>query len=127
MAATVNYASTPRNSGVNISTANTNRDGTGTLGTVFTAGASGSRIDLVDIVAQGTTTAGVVRLYVYDGTTNRLLSEHLVGAITPSTTVEVFNTQITFDNGLILPVNYILKASTHNAETFGVIAQSGDY
>lgn len=127
MAATVNYASTPRSSGVNISTANTNRDGTGTLGTVFTAGASGSRIDLVDIVAQGTTTAGVVRLYVYDGTTNRLLSEHLVGAITPSTTVEVFNTQITFDNGLILPVNYILKASTHNAETFGVIAQGGDY
>ncbi len=127
MATTVNYASTPRCGQGQVATANTNRDGTGTLGNVFAAGASGSRIDSVKIVATGTTTAGVVRLFIYDGTNNRLLSEHLVGAITPSTTVEVYNTEITYENGLILPTNYILKASTNNAETFNLHAIGGDY
>lgn len=127
MATTVNYASTPRCGSGQVATANTNRDGSGTLGNVLAAGASGSRVDYVDIVATGTTTAGVVRLFIYDGTNNRLLSETLVGAITPSTTIAVFSARISWDQGLILPANYILKASTNNAETFNVIAFGGDY
>src|ERR1051326_122814 len=59
---------------VTISTANSNLDGTGTLGTVFTASAGnkGALISSVIIKAQVSTTPGMVRLFIYDGTNTRL-------------------------------------------------------
>ena len=70
MATTAQYASTVKSAIAQISTANTNRNGTGTIGTVFTGAAGGSRIDDITITATGTTTAGVVRLFINDGTTS---------------------------------------------------------
>ena len=110
-----------------ISTANTNRDGTGTLGTVHTAGEHGSRIDLIRVVGTGTTTAGVVRIFVDDGSNVRLLKEILVDAITPSTSIEVFTDEYQPTEPLLMPATWILKASTHNAEAFNVFAIGGDY
>lgn len=128
------YAATPRNSAVNITTANTNRDGTGTIGTVFTAGSSGSRIDRIVIKATSTTTAGMVRLYVYNGSTYYLLREIAISAITPSSTVATYETAMASNNAadigflpLILPNGYSLRASTHNGESFNVIAIGGDF
>lgn len=123
------FAVTPKVGMVQISTANTNRDGTGTIGTVFTAGASGSVVKKIRISAAGTTTAGVVRLFLDDGSNIRLMQEVIVPAITPSTTVEAFARTITFgpDDILHLPSNtWLLKASTHNAETFNVFAFYAD-
>ncbi len=121
MATTPAFAATPATAVVQISTANTNRDGTGTIGTVLTAGSSGTRVDQVDITATGTTTAGVVRLFIHDGSNARLWREVLVTATTPSTTVAVWSQSLT-DLGLILKNGYSLRASTHNAETFNVAA-----
>ena len=124
------FASTPRCAMAQATAANTNRDGTGTLVTVLTAGATGSRLERVRIVAAGTTTAGVVRLFIHDGTNARLLHEMLVSAITPSTTVQVWSADIdmSFNGGsILLPNGYSLRASTHNAETFNVIAIGGDF
>jgi hypothetical protein len=127
MATQAQYAATPRGVVVQVSTANTNRDGTGTLATVMTAGSNGTRIDDIWIVATGTTTAGVVRLFVNDGSNSRLWQEILVTAITPSTTVQVFNTAL-FNQALILPSGYSLTASTNNAETFNIIvSRAGDF
>jgi hypothetical protein len=110
-----------------ISAANTNRDGTGTLVTVVSAGASGSRLDRLRIVASGTTTAGVVRLFLNDGTNKYLIKERLVTAITPSATIAVFEDEVNFGDGLVLPNGWSLMAGTHNAEAFKVFAQGGDY
>lgn len=124
--ATPIFAQAVRHSAVAIATANTNRDGTGTIGTVFTADATdGSVVDHIDICATGTTTAGVVRLYVHNGSTAFLWKELLVGAITPSATVAAFMRRIDCslpDNELTLPAGWSLRASTHNAETFNVHA-----
>lgn len=132
MSTAANYASTPKCGIGQISTANTNRDGTGTIGTIFTAGASGSRIDRVNIQAVGTTTAGMVRLFIHDGTNSRLYHEEPVGAMTPSATVAAaFATcePITYPTKfpLVLPSGYSLRASTEKAETFNVIAMGGDF
>jgi hypothetical protein len=110
-----------------ISAANTNRDGTGTLVTLVSAGASGSRIDRLRIVASGTTTVGVVRFFLNDGTNKYLIKERLVTALTPSTSVAVFEDEVSFGDGLALPNGWSLMASTHNAEAFKVFAQGGDY
>lgn len=131
MASTPAYAATPKVGIGQISTANTNRDGTGTIGTVFTAGSSGSRIDRVVIEATSTTTAGMVRLFIHNGTTAYLYDEIPVTAITPSGTVQAF--QATREAvskptlyPLVLPTGYSLRASTNNAETFNVAAVGGD-
>lgn len=126
------YASTPRCGIGQASAANTNRDGTGTLATILTAGASGSRIDAVNIKAVATTTAGMIRLFIHDGTNARLLTELPVLALTPSATLPSWEAQLTTNNmsqvlPVILPTGYSLRASTHNAETFNVIAIGGDF
>jgi hypothetical protein len=127
MSATANYASTPATAVAQVTAANTNRDGTGTIVTVLTAGASGTRVDDVVITATGTTTAGMVRLYVHDGTNARLLREVSVTAITPSGTVSAFTSSI-FNLQLLLKTGWSLRASTHNAETFNIIvARAGDF
>jgi hypothetical protein len=131
MGASANYASVPKVGVAVISTANTNRDGTGTIGTVFTAGASGSRIERIVIQATGTTTAGMVRLFLHDGTNARLYEEIAVLAITPSGTVTAFAFTIEAYSTptympIVLPTGWSLRASTNNAETFNVIAIGGD-
>lgn len=121
------YIGTPKAWVVSIATANTNRDGTGTVGTLATAGTSGSLIDLVRVVASVTTTAGVVRLFLHDGTNYFLYKELLVTAITPSTTQEVFTVEYTPTSPLYLPSGWSLRASTHNSETFKLVATGGDF
>jgi hypothetical protein len=128
--ATPIFIQTPRAAVGQISTANTNRDGTGTIGTIWTAGANGSLITGIDIQATGTTTAGVVRLFIHDGTNARLWREVLVSAITPSTTVAAYRATLdlsTEGTALWLSTGYSLRASTHNAETFNVTARGGDF
>lgn len=127
MSTTANYAATPRSALGQVSTANTNRDGTGTIATIFTAGASGSRIDDITIIATGTTTAGMVRLFLHDGTNARLWAEVPVSAATPSGTVQAFAASL-LNQSLILPSGWSLRASTNNAETFNVIVdRAGDF
>lgn len=132
MAAIPQYASTPKCGIGQVSVANTNRDGTGTIATIFSAGASGSRIDAIDLKAVGTTTAGMIRLFIHDGTNARLLTEVPVTALTPSATLPSWEAQLNTNSmsqvlPIILPTNYSLRASTNNAETFNVIAFGGDF
>lgn len=127
MATTAQYASTVQNGQGQISVANTNRNGTGTLVTIFTGATNGSRVDDIYIVATGTTTAGVVRLFISDGSNIRLWQEILVSAITPSTTVAVWSYTL-LNQALLLESGWSLQAATNNAETFNVIVtRAGDF
>lgn len=127
MATQAQYAATPRSAVGQVSTANANRDGTGTIVSIFSAGANGSRVDDIWIVATATVTAGVVRLYLNDGTNTRLWQEIMVTATTPSTTVQTFNTAL-FNQALILPNGWSLQASTNNANTFNIlVTRAGDF
>ena len=128
MATTAQYAATPRTAVGQVTTANTARNGTGTIATIFTGGSSGSRIDDISIVATGTTTAGVVRLFLNDGTTSYLLQEILVTAITPSTTVQVFSFQLLNQAIILASSSWSLRASTNNSETFNIlVTRAGDF
>jgi hypothetical protein len=126
------YASVPRCAMAQVSAANTNRDGTGTIVTVFTAGANGSRIERVVVQAVATTTAGMVRLFINDGTNARLYEEVPIFANTPSATVpaaaatlEAFSLPTLYP--IVIPNGFSLSASTNNAEVFNIIAIGGDF
>lgn len=131
MALVPQFASIPKVGAGSLSAANTNRDGTGTLVTIVTAGTNGSRIDSVTVCATATTTAGMVRLFLHDGTTAFLLKEIPVSSITPSGTVQAFSAYLTsFTNPELfpktIPSGWSLRASTNNAEAFRVIADAPD-
>jgi hypothetical protein len=127
MASNANYAATPKSALAQLSAANTLRDGTGTIATVLTAGASGTRIDDIVITATGTTTAGMVRLFLHDGTNARLWREVPVSAVTPSGTVPAFTATLS-NLALVLQTGWSLRASTHNAESFNVlVTRAGDF
>jgi hypothetical protein len=127
MATAAQYASTVQNASAQVTTANTNRNGTGTIVSVMTGATNGTRIDDIYIVATGTTTAGVVRLFISDGTNIRLWQEIIVPAVTPSTTVPVFSYTL-LNQALILENGWSLQASTNNSETFNIIVtRAGDF
>jgi len=126
MATAPNFAATPRWSAVSIATADTSRTAPTNVGTVFAAGAIGSRIDEVTITAAGTSTANVVRLFLHTGSTYTLLQEILTTAITAGAAQDSYTTTITF-NSLVLPSGASLRATTHASETYHVSAFGGDF
>jgi hypothetical protein len=67
MTTTAQYATVPKSGIAQVSTANTNLDGTGTLAIIAAAGATGTRIDGLLIKATGTTTAGMIRFFLTKG------------------------------------------------------------
>jgi hypothetical protein len=129
MAADPVFFSTPKIWMGQVSAANTNRDGTGTIVTIATAGGSGSKVERIVVQAAGTTTTGFVRLYVHDGTNARLIREVPVTAATPSGSVAAFRAEVdlSFPSQIfVMQSGYSLRASTHNAETFNIIAVGAD-
>jgi hypothetical protein len=66
-------------------------------------------------------------LFLNDGTNTRLWREIIVPAITPSTSIAVFSSAL-YEQALILPNGYSLRASTNNAETYNVmVTRAGDF
>lgn len=127
MATSPKYSSVPRFEVAQATVANTNRDGsTGTYVDLITGVAAGTRIERIRVVGTGTTTAGVVRIFYYDGTNTRLLREYLVPAITPGTGTEVFSVEEKFEDLILPSASAKLKISTHIGETFNVFASGSD-
>lgn len=132
MALSPQFAATPRCAVAQVTTANTARDGTGTIATVLTPGASGSRVDAIVLKAIGTTTAGMIRLFIHDGTNARLVAEAVVTPVVPAANQpswEATLNQNTYAQflPLVIPAGSSLRASTEKTETFNVIAIGGDF
>lgn len=112
---------------VEISTANTARDGSGALGTLLGGGQQGTLIDMLRVVAKGTTTAGMIRFFLFDGSTFYLYDELAVTAIIPSGTVAAFEGEIIPTKPLVIPAGFTILVSTNNNEFFEVFAFGGNY
>lgn len=128
MADAPQFAARPYGDGTTIDTANTARDGTGTIGTICLAGENGGRVEAVRVKATGTTTAGMIRIFKHSGGKWRLIGEVQVAAITVSASTKSFgDTWVPVGGYLTLAKNERLGASTHNAETFNVFVEGGDF
>ena len=130
MASAPAYAATPRSLDVaQVSAANTNRDGTGTIVTICAGVAAGTRVSSVSAKATVTTTAGMVRIYLSTdtGTTWRLYREIPVSAITASASVATFFARLDFEDLVLTGTSDLLGASTHNAEAINIWAHVMDF
>lgn len=129
MATAPTYAANPRSiDRAAVSAANTARDGSGTIVSLATGSTEGFKINEVKVQATGTTTAGMIRLFIStdSGTNWDLFDELPIGAVTPSGSVAAFWTSKNFNNLVLTGTSNRLGVSTHNAEAFEVYALGAD-
>ncbi len=129
---------------VAFTTANTNRDGTGTIADVVSnvspLAPNGCLIRWISVettAASTITSAGMLRFYIWDTANYRLFREIQVTAITPSATVKGWSLQAVtgeadIANGrwninLELPPGYKLGVSTHIGDAFVACASVADF
>jgi hypothetical protein len=133
MATSAQYASTPVFGSVNLTGSDTSLTAPVTIGSILTAGASGTRIDYIEIQGVATTVAGLVNLFVYDGTNYILWQQVPVQAVTSSTTAPAFTVALSSNgNANIMPLNlptgYSLRAAISVAQTgLRITAYGGNY
>lgn len=117
-----------------ITAANTAKDGTGTVETVFTADATnGSYLQKLIIRPRGTNVVSVLRVFLNNGATNATAANNaIIGEIgLPATT----NTEVAAIAGLELPLNLPIPPGykinvvlgTAVAGGYAVTAMGGDY
>lgn len=128
------FGLTPHTNGITTGTsANTNKDGTGTVATIFTAGANGSKIERVFLQHMGGNTATVIRFFVNNGSSNTtpannyLVHEEALASWSNSETAA--STSSVWYSNLILPAGYKLNVTTGTAIASGVMctAEGSDY
>ena len=119
-----------------IAAANTAADGSGTLVTLITAGASGSRVDGVrfrNTSVFTTSTANVHRIFLSDtaGTNHRLIGEVATATATRSITAIGATSIFTFDQPIIMLSGQIMSVVQSRfdsvADQFDACAFAGDY
>jgi len=133
MSTSAQYASTPKVGSATLTTADTSLTAPTTVGTIVSAGASGTRIDYIEVQGVATTVAGLINLFIYDGTNYILWNQVPVIAITSSTTAPAFVANLSSNGNanimpLTLPTGYSLRATSSVAQTgIRVTAYGGDF
>lgn len=123
------YAQSAKKTRAALGTANSNRDGTGTLATIAIGVSGGTVANVVSICATGTVTEGMVRFYSNDATNKTLIGELYVQAWAPSATkpILMMSFKIPEANRNLATTNDSLMASTQNAETFHLETSFANY
>jgi hypothetical protein len=115
-----------------IQTANTARDGTGTVSTIFTAGADGGRIERIRVRAVGTNVATVLRIFINNGgdpsvvTNNVLYAEMTIASTTISEVAALLTTNEhpsaldTTAFPLVLPPGYTINVTIGTTIAAGI-------
>lgn len=122
MASTPTFTSALRIGVQAASTANTARDGSGTLtSAIVTAPAAGMQVFEIDIVATADPADSTVTLFLHDGTDAHYFDEVDMGnPAAGSATVAPFRARKTYDN-LLLPSGWSVRAAVTVALTAGVV------
>jgi hypothetical protein len=124
---------TPRSAWATITTANTAKDGTGTVSTVVTAGANGAFVEDIRAKPLGTNTASVLRVFLNNGSTNTVAANNSLWyeiSLPASTLSEVASM-----NDVVIPINRAIPGGYKLNVTIGttvaagwqVTGASGDY
>lgn len=128
MAASPQFISTPRIGVASLSSANTALDGSGSITTLITGAAAGTRVLEVDTQCSATSAAALVNIFLSldGGSTWTLFDQITVTAATVSNTVKGNRNAATYAN-LILPnTSAVLGVTTSVAQATKVYALGGD-
>lgn len=129
MATSPQFIGTPRLTTATSSAANTATDGTGTIVSVITGAASGTRVLEVIVKCAATSAAAQVNLFLSSdgGTTWRIFDSVTVTAVTQSATVGGFEASAVYANLILPSTSHVLGFTTTVAQATNVIALGGDF
>ena len=119
--------------GATVTTANTAKDGTGTVVLIYTAGVNGSRIDNIKVRSTGTAVATALRVFVNNGATNAtatnnsLYVEATIAATTLSEVAALVDNLIPMNISLPATYRVYVTIGTTVATPLQVSAAGGDY
>lgn len=112
MAAAPAYAATPVVwSGLVPGTADTSWTAPANVTNLGSAGASGTKVVQVDVIPAGTVVAGLVNVFLHDGSIYHLHESVTIAAYTSSATAAPPKQSFTYDN-LVLPNGWSLRVTT---------------
>ena len=128
MAINPNFISSARLTAVNLSSANTALDGTGTITSLITGAADGTRVLEIDVQCAATSAAANVNIFLStdSGTTWRLFDQISVTAATASNTVKANRNVSTYTNLVLPSASSVLGVATSIAQSINVLALGGD-
>lgn len=106
-------------------TSRANITGTTGLTALAAAGDFGTRLDRIHIQAKETTVAGIIFIWIYNGTTSYLFDEITVTAVTASTTAVAFQTYKDYTT-VLLPYQSDLYVSSTIDQDFNIFAFGGN-
>lgn len=122
MGASPVFASTPRVGVGAVSTANTNRDGTGTIVDIITGVTAGTRIDRVVATATDNPADSVLNLFLHDGSTSYLFDQiDLNDPTAAGTNVESYRVEKAYEDLYLPSSSWKLRAAITVAPTGGVL------
>lgn len=133
MAVAPTFTATPRLSvtALTVTQVTTARDGTGTLGTVITGVAAGTRIERIRIVATNDPADSIVNIFLHDGTTAFFFDSFDIGnPAAASTTVDPTIAEKAYQNLILPSASWTIRAALTVAPTAGnvnVYAFGGDF
>lgn len=121
MAAAPAYASTPVAwTGLVPSTNDTSFTAPTHVTSLGSAGSNGTKITQIDVIPTATVVAGLVNVFIFDGTTYHLHESFAFAAATVSTTAAPVKQSGYYDN-LVLPSGWSLVCSTTTAGNESII------
>lgn len=119
---TPSFAVVPRAAVAAVSTANTNRDGTGTIVDIITGVAAGTKINEIAVQSTGDPADSVITLYLHNGTSYFLFDEIDLGnPAAASTTVSGFRASRRYENLVLPSSSWKVAAAITVALTAGVM------
>lgn len=127
------YSKVPKVGFGSVATANTAKDGTGTVVTVFTAGVEGGFVNSIVFRAKGTNVATVARVFLNNGssnttaTNNSLIHEITLPATTNSETSQLAHQELILNR--TIPAGYVINITigTTVSAGYAVTCFGGDY
>jgi hypothetical protein len=123
------FAATPKQGAALLGAAETSLTVPTTTSTIVAGGANGSKIEEIDAQAIGTTVAGLVYIFLYDGATYHIFDTITIPALVASTSVAPFRLFNRYSN-LILLSTWSLRCSQSiagNANIIKVHALGADF
>ncbi len=128
MASAPAFVGTPRIAVANVATANTATDGTGTITTLITGVAAGTRVLEIDVKCAATSAAAQVNIFLSSdtGSTWKIIDSITVTAVTQTTTVAGFESTVYYENLVLPSTSHSIGVTTTVSQSTNVIALGGD-
>lgn len=130
MASAPAFTATPNYGVASVSTANTNRDGTGTIVDAWTAGASGGKVLRIVAKATGDPADCTVTIFIYDGSAYRVFDEFDLGNPAAGSATDASSRYEKSYDDLVLENGQKIAAAITAAPTAGAVLVhvfGGDY